>query len=569
MSFLFPWAAGFAALIPVVIALYLLRQRRHRIVVPSIDRWKASQEPAPSRMAWGRIRGWRSLLLNLLILLFILLALLRPNVPGWTESTPTIITLDSRLRMQAVAADGSTAFERAQKIARSLSNQAGDSNLVSVVTTGGVASPATSDPRRATAAVDAAEPTDAGNSITSDQGVADGTRNVFITDRLIDLGEDDSTHVVAVGEAAGNVAITRFALRELPDGGQSQALFVQIQNYSDDAAERNLELRLDGDLLDVVDVEIPADGSFETVRTFSSRELESENGQLVGQLIGATDALAADDTGRAAAPVGGKPRVLLLSSGNWFLENAMSADPGIAFEFLSPDSWAPSMATAFDVVVFDDWLPEEMTSSAAAAGNFLFVGRNPWMESGEAVAEPVITETDRESPLLSGLSLEGAVISRALKVSGLRPVVRSVDDVLIGVAGGGSPDAARQVILAFRPGDSDLPLRVAFPLLISKSVRWLAAVEEPISADAGEPVSAGEESREFLKSGFPPIKNGPGLAINPAASGESDLRAASTSNSALTGRALGSGWILWHVFVVLALAALAFEWFAYHRWRIR
>ena len=566
MGFLFPWAAGFAALIPVVIALYLLRQRRRRIVVPSITRWRASHEPAPSRMAWGRVRSWRSLLLNLLILILILLALLRPEFSSWLKPEPTIVVLDSRLRMQATGADGSSAFERARATASGLAAQASEARPISILTTEGVGSPLTADARRAAEAVGAAQLTDAGGDPGLDKLAVDGRRIIFITDRPTEI---DGVEVIAVGEPGGNVAVTDFALRELPDGGQSRALFVRVRNFTDAATERDLELRLDDQLLDVIPIKIPPGESLETLRTFSARELESERGWLTGRLVGPDDSLASDDIGRAAVPVGGKPRVLLVSLGNWFLENALSADPGIAFELLTPESWQPGMETAFDVVVLDDWMPVGMTVADAAAGNFLFVGRNPWSTNESEIDGPVITETDDESPLLAGLSLEGAVISRSAKVDGLQPVVRSVDDVLIGVAGATAEAATRQAVIAFRPGESDLPLRVAFPLLMSNAVRWLAAIEPTTTTLAGESFTLDGYSRVFSEAGFPQLGEAKWLAVNPASRGESDVLLAATSapDSPISG-SIG-GWVPWRLLVVLALVAVAFEWFAFHRWRVR
>lgn len=572
MTFLFPWAAGFAALVPVVVGLYLLRQRRRRVVVPSLARWRAAHQPAPSRMAWGRVRGWRSLLLNLLILLLILLALMRPEFSAFLSPQATVVVVDSRLRMQGVGDDGTTAFERARAVAAGIAGRASESGPVSVTTMGGVASALTADPPRALAAVDDLKVSDAGGEV---RVVTDG-RMIFVTDRPTEI---EGVEVVAVGEAAANVAVTDFALRNLPDGGQSRALFVRVRNFSDDLVKRELELRLDDRLLDVVSVEIEAGGEFEMIRSFGASELRevvaaprigqrrlevtAPQGWLTGTLVG-EDAIAADNVGRAVVPVGGKPRVLLVTDGNWFLENALSADPQIAFELLTSGVWRAGMELAFDAVVFDDWTPEGMTREEAEAGNFLFVGRSPWSVEGARIEKPAVTDAERESPLLAGLSLDGAVIDSAERIQGLRSVVRSVDDALVAVS---ETRGGRQAVFTFRPGESDLPLRVAFPLLVANTVHWLTGVAERESVRAGDVVDVDGVARDYPRAGFFGGGEDAWLAVNPASRSESDLRGAETGGAVAL--AVWGGWVPWKLAVVLALAALILEWVAFYRWRVR
>ncbi len=566
MTFLFPWAAWFLAGVPVLVGLYMLRQRRRRIVVPSVMRWRAVPVAAPSRMALGRVRGWRSLLLNLLIFLLILLALMRPDFSSLLVPEPTVVVLDTRLRMRAAGGDGRTVFERARGAAEQIAARAGERNPVAVLTTSGGVSPLTADARRAGEAVAEAGVTDAGGSIEaaldlSRDVLADGEgRIVFVTDRAVEI---PGVEVVAVGERADNAAITDFAVRPLPDGGQSRELFVRVRNFSDEPLTRDLEIRLDDRPLDVVPLTIPGGGSRESVKIFGSRELESERGWLTGRLVGG-DALAADDVGRAAVPVGGMPRVLLVSAGNWFLENALSSDPEIAFELLTPDALRPGMELSFDAVVFDDFVPEGMSREAAAeSGNFLFVGRSPWTTGDTGISNPVITDSVGDSPLLAGLSLDGAIITEAEPVVGLTSVARSVDDVLIGTRDEGR---TRTATFGFRVEESDLPLKVAFPLLMANTVHWLAGVREPESLRAGE-LSAGSAGdvagKTFERAGFYRDGAEDWLAVNPAGGTESDLRESGANGFEVGARRLGAA--PWKWLVAVALALLAVEWVAWAR----
>ncbi len=285
MSFLFPWAAWFAALVPVVVGLYMLRQRRRRVVVPSILRWRASPVPAPSRIALGRVRGWRSLLLNLLIFLLILAALARPEFASFWNPEPTVVVLDARLRMSALGPDGTTVFERAQSVGADIAAQAGDRSPVAVLSTTGEIAPFSTDARQAVSLVERMLPADSGGGVDGTIDLAKEMRGeppgriVFVTDRPSAM---EGIDVIAVGVPMNNAAVSDFSTRALSDGGQSRAMFVRVRNFSTTAITRDLELRIDDRLLDVIPVRLEAGETFETVRTFTNAEARFHRGAADG-----------------------------------------------------------------------------------------------------------------------------------------------------------------------------------------------------------------------------------------------------------------------------------------------
>ena len=65
----------------------------------------------------------------------------------------------------------------------------------------------------------------------------------------------------------------------------------------------------------------------------------------------AADAYALDDDAYAVIPPPRPARVLLVTSGNWFLENLLKADDRVRFEQLAPDGFQPTQAAGFDAVI--------------------------------------------------------------------------------------------------------------------------------------------------------------------------------------------------------------------------
>jgi hypothetical protein len=106
---------------------------------------------------------------------------------------------------------------------------------------------------------------------------------------------------------------------------------------------------------------------------------------------------------------------------------------------------------------------------------------------------PSIGQVDVNDPLLKFVDLSGvhiAVAQRILTPPWARVLVRSSSGdplILAGETGG-----RRIVALAFDLHQTDLPLQVAFPILISNLVQWLqpqSAINAPPALSAGDPIS--------------------------------------------------------------------------------
>jgi hypothetical protein len=228
----------------------------------------------------------------------------------------------------------------------------------------------------------------------------------------------------------------------------------------------------------------------------------------------------------------------------------------------------------------------------------------------------VITDTDAASPLLRAVKLEHVTVSKAAAMAlpkdaggwRLTEPLRFADQPLL-IAGTRPQEKGEQRLaaLGFRVTDSDLPLRVAFPLMISNTLQWLAgaSVVESPNLRAGEllPLDTGttatlpperpggatlsgpaqEERGEIrpLQNGFYRLRAGGNerwVAVNTAAEAESDLRAGASTGSSSTSAtsALGtallkrvtfSGWPAWQILAFAALALFAMEWWLFHRRR--
>ena len=103
MGFLAPAALALAVLLPIIVAMYLLKLRRTELVVSSVFLWRRLVRDLEANAPWQRLRRNLLLLLQLLFLAALILALARPF--SWTAgptSQSLILIVDTSASMAAV-----------------------------------------------------------------------------------------------------------------------------------------------------------------------------------------------------------------------------------------------------------------------------------------------------------------------------------------------------------------------------------------------------------------------------------------------------------------------------------
>ncbi len=384
-----------------------------------------------------------------------------------------------------------------------------------------------------------------------------------------------------------------------------------------------MELTFEGRLLDVKPYDLaPGERRADVYPALAARTgVANARGWLTAHLDPTdktADAFAPDDDAFASVPPPRPARVLLVTRGNWFLESLLKADEQITFDQLAPDAFQPAQAAGFDAVILDDFLPPALGDlGTLPPGNFLFLHRAPLPTDPAELAHPLITDLDAASPLLRLVNLRDVTVLRAQSwtlpdaaAAGWRfnAPVRSLEHPLVAT---GERPAQRFVAVSFGAADSDLPLRVAFPLFIRDAVGWLAGRDaaaeapEPIHAGGSVVLALGETLWTRPQRTFQPLNDvpaaeklsGPGvfqpmrngfylktaadgstrwLAVNTGDRAMSALNAPATEGAApAPDRASESSshWEtirVWPPWVYLALGAFAFcalEWWGFHRRR--
>jgi hypothetical protein len=596
MTWLQPWAAWFLAGLPLIVLLYLLKVRRRPATVSTLIFWQRVLEEHRRRALFQKLRHLLSLLLHLVIFALVVGALAKPTFDRLVQNgASTVIILDVRARMQATEPDGETRFAKAVRLARQTIRDASASRHFAVLTLGAqptVVASFTGNERALDDTLQNITATDAGGDAAAAVRLAQELLAARPGQQLIvgisNTALSSDIKNLAVGSPRDNLAITRFATRPVPASPQTSEILIELHNFGSQSAKANLELKYDDKLLDVKPVSLAAGEKITQIFPSVPRPRTTARGWLTARLD-QKDALELDNIANALLPPPRPVRVLLVTKGNVFLEKALAADASVSFELISPEAWSDPIASKFDVIVHDDHLPANWS-----AHHSLFVKRTPFDKEGPEIERPAVTDIDAEHPAMRHIDMANTTILRAHPLQLPEPKerwtysapLRSFDNPLLIVAEerGGHRVAALGLDLTA----TDLPLRIAFPLLITNAVHWLADARE----NSGRSLRAGEvlrlsEKEQIVNPAatgfFQPLHNGffelkrdaqsEWIAVNTFSDDESNLqRAPSVTNSAHTAAmppALSSfaSWPIWRWLALGALALFTAEWSLFHRRR--
>jgi hypothetical protein len=393
-----------------------------------------------------------------------------------------------------------TRFEAAKaEVAQLINDLSGSSQmtLIKVGQTPNVLASATGDQTILRRALDAAQPDPAPADWAAAFALATGAAQGFREARIVLVSDGGlpgdlpplpaESIYIPIGESGENLAITALATRDTDAGPQ---LFASVANEGLLDREALLSLTLDGILFDSRRITIPA-GSNANV----TWELPAGTATIEARLSEHEgDNLPLDDVAWAVHEGGVSNRTLLVTAGNLFLEQVYSVLPGVEAFKASPDSDLGE--GDFDLYVFDsvalpnplpaaDMLiinPQPSPIAASSADDLLTV-------SGSFSNTVAIRLAD--SPLLQFVDWRNVHIrqTQAVTAPWAQRLVEAEGGPLIMT---GERNGHRIAIFSFDLRDSDLPLQIAFPILMANITSWLnpgRAFDTPTGSQPGVPVT--------------------------------------------------------------------------------
>src|SRR5207302_3249487 len=123
--------------------------------------------------------------------------------------------------------------------------------------------------------------------------------------------------------------------------------------------------------------------------------------------------LSLDDTAYAVLVQRKPAQVLLVSTGNPYLEKVLTLLPNVDLYRIAAQRYLAVEADRFDIIVFDNYLPPLLPR-----GNLLVVNppdRGPYRTTG-SVNRPRVATWDHEDPILAFVDIRDLTISRASRI---------------------------------------------------------------------------------------------------------------------------------------------------------
>lgn len=586
---------GFLALlgIPVVVLMYLLKQKYQEKEVSSLFLWQKAVALSQSSEPWQKLK--KNWLLFLQILGIILFALALANPYGMFGKTPThyVLGLDCSMSMQATDVSPSR-FEKAKGELLAMLQDAPPQTKFTLVILG-------EHPQIAIA--NSSNKAEVKKQVTQ-QAVENGGVDWEKALPLLDMAQKQNTGQVVLftdqpydtqglptqqkyfGENTENCGVTLFSH---VSGEEGMDVFAKVKNFGTTNQEKTVTLFADNEVLDVVDVSLKAGAQQDVLFT----QIPLQNKKMWVKMTPEDD-LKADDIAYDTLAQERKHKVLLVSEGNVFLEKALLLFPNV--EFYKTNSKNLEILKGYSLYLFDGVVPEELPKD----GHCMFF--NP------PTGNPIVTMKKSSQ---KGFHVKGTGMQEFSFMDGLEfdlfegntlqtpewawNTLKSGENTF-GIAG--EKDGKKIAVFSFDLKQSDLPLKKEFPIFMYEFLQWYfpASNQKLENNIAGQEFSIPlepETKKAYIKTPlgeeitvappFPPevfthtnqtgfytlfqtnqeeVTTETTFVVNPKTEGESDLqgRVEDTKEVSIEKNKTQVGGSLKNIFLFLFLGLLLIEW---------
>ena len=597
-----------AGVIPLIVLLHSLRPKGIKIRTTALFLLERvlKERPLGSRFGW-LFRKNLLLLLQILIACFLVAALADPFLRSWgTAGGDKIVVFDLSASMKAGDRSGSR-FEKGQRELLSLVDGLSSGQrmmIIGAAPTARILCALTDEKRRLRDAARSLRATDAPAAVKDAILLAHSflrrdsqDQVVVVSDGAFSGAEElpwgsPQLRLVAVEGGNDNVGIVAFEARRLAPTANRFEIFLGIHNFTEREVKTTLSVMLDDKTWVKRELTLAAQE-----RTTVVYPYEGSLARRASAFLDIQDDLATDNHAYLALAEFPKTKLLYAGKGSPFLAHLFNALPQVqvtAIEELPPDFLA-AQVHEYDLVILDG-----VAAPAIAEGNFVLINttaENLSIKAKGKVTRPRAAPLRAGHPLTAGTRLDGLYVKEALSlfpVSGGTTLLGSNETPLIVAV---ENKKLKALVIGFDLAESDLPYKIAFPVLFSNALQWFQPQRPEFPAvqvPAGSPyllnLRGDEKQVEFLgparnrtvlaadanplpfadtfETGFYSYKAGARegqFAVNLFDDAESDIRPRVKSAApAEQQSAPGTGeraWHLWPYLLVLVAIVLALEGF--------
>ncbi|MGE4283380.1 MAG: BatA and WFA domain-containing protein [Clostridia bacterium] len=476
MTIYSPLAFIFAIFLPIIVILYLLKQQHQEYPISSIMLWQQALKDIEASAPWQKLRNNLLMLLQLLLMSLLIFALSKPFIQtNRVISQELILVLDVSASMQAKDSSPNR-FEAAKKELLKVVENSNPNTSFTVISMGNKTKIEISksyDKGTVVEEVKKIKATNGSANIQEARTIIQSIQNESKSAQVILFGDylDESFKDIKFVNVAGNNDNAAVVLLSYTQQGDAMIVLSRIRNYS--AQEKRLSLSLFGDekVIDAKDIDLqPGE-----VKDIYWNSIPADI-ILLSCEIENSDDIDQDNIARTVVNKQKSRKVLLVTERNVFLEKALMLLTDMELFKTNYDN--VGITEGYDLYIYDGLTPEKLPLD----GNVLIINPTPDNPLFEIRSGDVEVSTIEKSahPLMDHIQDYGFSISKArdIKVPEWGETVLISRDVPLIIAG--QKDTQKIIVIGFDLHQSDIPLKPAFPMMISNFISWLtpSAVQE-------------------------------------------------------------------------------------------
>lgn len=366
MRFYSPWAFALLSFIPLVIFMYLLKQKFQEREISSTFLWEQVLKDIEVNTPWQKLKKNLLLFMQISIIIFFTLAAANPHLlMKGKASENIIIVVDNSGSMNAIQ-DGKSGLERAKSEAVKLVKALKPNSNISIISSGAASKIElgnTVDKNAAIKKIDVIKETNAAGDINDSAVLVksvskqyESYKAYFYTDSNLDL-KDINGEVIGIASIGENVSLD-YISHTL--NGQGMKVLVRVTNRSKNNLSREILLYNDDELLDMKEIELKP---LETAAIYFNEPMDIfKNGipETIKAEIGEKDALMDDNVVYDVVKQKQVQKVLMVTDSNIFMEKAINIINNV--ELYKTNS-IDKIGEDYDLYIFDGDIPKELPKS--------------------------------------------------------------------------------------------------------------------------------------------------------------------------------------------------------------
>lgn len=359
------WALGAFVFIPAIIVLYVLKQKAKEYNISSLYLWRETYKSMVATTWWEKLRNNILLYLQLLIMLLLILALagLYFNI-GKSRVNNTILIIDTSGSMNTSFEDR-TRLEVAKKKAVDYLNGLSEDTAITIVTCN--ASPkveltSSTNRNEVVSCINNIEATDVAGGLNNANELVCSLATELDECEVVAFSDDDvrldtsCTTLVDISSTGNNLSLDYVSYGI---SNETLSILAKVSNRGTGEMNSDVNLYLEDKLSDIKSINLaPGESEILYFDEIAASTFTDGWPKTIKAEINENDMLKEDNVAYEVIKETGKPRILLVTEQNIFLEKAIHTCVDAEL-YKTASAALPSGNEEFELYIYDGVLPEE------------------------------------------------------------------------------------------------------------------------------------------------------------------------------------------------------------------